>query len=1012
MPRTLRVLSLLLITATLALGVRISQSTQADEPSLADELPRIPATEPADVMDTFEIQHGFQLELVAHEPLVADPVDACFDEQGRLYVAEMHGYPYSEEVRAQQPEPIGKVDAGVVRLLEDTDGDGVFDESWKFAEGISWPTSVCCYDGGVFVIAPEKLWYFKDTDGDHVADVREIVFTGLSRANVQGLANNLKWGLDNRIYASGGTNSDSVLTRDGEEVGSLRGRNFAFDPKTGEVEFLTGGRQFGHSFDDFGNAFVCSNSNHIQHIVFPIKYINRTPGVTVSGAIRTIAAEGAAAPVYRKSPAEPWRIVRTRRRAADPNFADRAPATELVATGFFTSATGVTIYRGDAYPEPFRGNAFIGDVGGNLVHRKTLAPNGVTFTATRADQDVEFITSTDNWFRPVNFVNGPDGCLYILDMYRETIEHPFSIPEDIKQHLDLESGDDRGRIYRIAPPEWKQKPFPNLAEMNTSKLVDQLNSTNAWNRVTAQRLLWEQQDQAAVEPLHALVENSTSDTARVHALYTLDGLGALTQADLFAALDPPDPRVAEQAVLLAEKHHADFPGAGEILFRAIAEYPEDARVQFQVAFSLGEFDEQTTARGLALLASNPNLSSDVQQAMLTSVGNRGPQLVTSLLARSDLADGEVRWLQRLAELITVNGGAPDVVNALTDMPDGDRRAAVAAAVLQSVARGLTTRGNTLSQLAATDDISDEARAIVSASFATARASALDADAQTSTRAAAVTFLSHDETENLIDLTEQLLTPQQPQAIQSAVVRAVSDHPGAEVTAGLLESWAATSPAVRIEIIDALLRSQARTEQLFAAIEAGDVKPGEIAADKRQALLSHPVAAVRGLAEQHFGVADADRAKVIADYEPALEEETNAERGVAVFKKVCANCHKVGEEGHAVGPDLASVVNKSPRDLLIAMLDPNREAQPNFTNYSVLLEDGRIVTGIIVDETADTLTLRRAEGKEDVILRNQIEELRSTGLSLMPVGLEKDITPEQMADVIAFIKSIPPKEAGK
>ena len=946
---------LLLAVALLLAGIAASRSSGDDEPSLADELPRIPPTEPADVMEKFEIQHGFQLELVAHEPLVADPVDACFDEHGRLYVAEMHGYPYSEEVRAQQPEPIGKKDAGVIRLLEDTNGDGIFDESWKFADGISWPTSVCCYDGGVFVIAPSNIWYFKDTDDDHIADVREIVFTGLSRANVQGLANNLKWGLDNRIYASGG----------------------------------------------------------IQHIVFPIKYINRTPGVTVSGAIRTIAAEGAAAPVFRKSPAEPWRIVRTRRRAADPNFANRAPATELVATGFFTSATGVTIYRGDAYPEPFQGNAFIGDVGGNLVHRKTMTPNGVTFTATRADQDVEFITSTDNWFRPVNFVNGPDGCLYILDMYRETIEHPYSIPEDIKSHLDLESGDDRGRIYRLVPPGWQRTPFPNLARMDAAELVDQLKSTNAWNRITAQRLIWERQDQSAVEHLRGLVRDSASNTARVHALYTLEGLNALTEGDLMAALDPPDPRVAEQAVRIAETHHADWPDVSEVLFEAAAEFPEDARVQFQVAFSFGEFDDETAARGLAMLAANPNLPSDVQQAMLTSVGSRGRGMISSLVGRVDeLQSGEIRWLERLAQLATVNGNAPDVVNALARMPESEKSPAVASAVLRSVARGLTTRGQILSKLPAASNLTEEAADIISSEFETARAVALDADAGTSARVAAITFLSHDQTETLIDLTEELLTPQQPQAIQSAVVRAVSDHPGHEVTAGLLESWAATGPAVRLEIVDALLRSQVRAEQLFAAIEAGDVKAGEIAPDKRQALLSHPVAKLAELAKQHFGVANADRAKIITDYEPALDEETSAERGVVVFKKVCANCHKVGETGHSVGPDLASVVNKSPRDLLIAMLDPNREAQPNYTNYNVLLDDGRIVTGIIVDETADTITLRRAEGKEDVILRNQIDELRSSGLSLMPVGLEKDITAQEMADVIAFIKSIPPKDAGK
>ena len=186
----------------------------ADEPSLADELPRVPAVEPEDALATFTLQHGFTLQLVASEPLVSDPIDACFDEWGRMYVAEMHGYPYSAEVRQYQPEPLGKIDAGIIRRLEDTDGDGKFETSVIFADRLSWVTSVCCYDGGVFVLAPSKLLYLKDNDDDGRADERRIIFTGFSRENVQGLANNMKWGPDNRIYVSSGTNSGELKRGD------------------------------------------------------------------------------------------------------------------------------------------------------------------------------------------------------------------------------------------------------------------------------------------------------------------------------------------------------------------------------------------------------------------------------------------------------------------------------------------------------------------------------------------------------------------------------------------------------------------------------------------------------------------------------------------------------------------------------------------------------------------------------------------------------------------------------
>ncbi len=298
------------LLAMLCTSMIAAQTPPPEEGPLGEVLVRVPPLEPEDALGTFVVQRGFSLELVVAEPDVADPVDACFDERGRMYVAEMRGYPYSAEVRAQQPEPLGRPNAGVIRLLEDTTGDGRFDRSVVFAKDISWPTSVCCYDGGVFVIAPPHLYYLSDTDGDDVADVRDIRLTGFSRANVQGLANNLKWGLDGRIYASAGTNGGD-LARGDTTLGNLRNRDFCFDPRTLEVEFLTGGRQFGHSFDDWGNRFVCSNSNHIQHVLYEQRSLDRGGLVTISDPIRSIAAEGPAAPVFRQSPAEPWRIVRT-----------------------------------------------------------------------------------------------------------------------------------------------------------------------------------------------------------------------------------------------------------------------------------------------------------------------------------------------------------------------------------------------------------------------------------------------------------------------------------------------------------------------------------------------------------------------------------------------------------------------------------------------------------------------------------------------------------------------------
>ncbi len=428
---------------------------------------------------------------------------------------------------------------------------------------MTWPTSVCCYKGGVFVLAPPDLWYLKDTDGDGVADVRKIVLSGFRRDNVQAVANSLKWSLDNRIVFAGGRNGGD-LVRDGKTVFSIHGQDVSLDPATLEVSPITGGEQFGLSFDDWGNRFVCNNSNHIEQVVFEDRYVRRNPYVAVSETIRTIAKEGAAASVFRRSPPEPWRVVRTRRRVSDPAMLRTLPRTEQFAIGYFTSAAGVTIYRGDAYPPAFRGNAFIGDVGGNLVHRKTLTRDGVLMTARRADENTEFVASTDNWFRPVNFVNAPDGTLYIIDMYRETIEHPFSIPDDIKAHLDLQSGDDRGRIYRLAAPGAAKLPVMRLGGLNSLDLVRRLESENVWQRETAQRLLFQRQDRSVLPALEQLARRSPSPLGRLHALYTLRGLDSLSDnvlADALRDSGAAHPRARRSVVRAAPAAFAGPPGS-------------------------------------------------------------------------------------------------------------------------------------------------------------------------------------------------------------------------------------------------------------------------------------------------------------------------------------------------------------------------------------------------------------------------------------------------------------------
>src|SRR6184192_782243 len=528
--------------------------------AITGKLPSTLPTPARDAAKTFRVLDGFRMDLLAAEPMVASPVAMAYDENGRAYVCEMRDYPYTDKAHHQRNQE-NPTDAaiGSVRLLEDTDGDGVFDKSTLFAEGLSWPTGVACWKGGVFVAATPDIWYLKDTDGDGKADIRRKVFTGFHKFNVQAVMNNLVWGLDNHIHGAGSSNGGQIRPGDNPDANPLvmTRNDFCFDPVTEQFELLSGGARFGGTFDDWGHRFLCDIRNPAQHVVLPQRYLARNPYLAARGPLHDMAESGDQLPVYRISPPEPWRVVRAKRWAGERDIV--MPRSELVGVGVVTSSSGVTSYRGTAYPEKYRGNVFVCECAGNLLYRLQLTPDGSTFKAKRVDGQAEMVASTDNWFRPVNFVNAPDGTLHVVDMYRENIEHPWSIPDDIHAAVDLESGRDRGRLWRLTPPNFTPRKPPRLGHATTLKLVATLENPNSWWRETAQRLLFERQDQSAVPALRKMVKRGRTAQARLHALWTLAGLNSLNDEDVLAGLEDQAAGVRENAVKLAELRLAFLP---------------------------------------------------------------------------------------------------------------------------------------------------------------------------------------------------------------------------------------------------------------------------------------------------------------------------------------------------------------------------------------------------------------------------------------------------------------------
>lgn len=801
----------LLIIACAAALLPIAQGAEPD--ASAADLPRPLPVEPGAAIATFQLRPGIRAELAAAEPLVVDPIAMCFDEDSRLFVVEMRDYSERRDERL-----------GRIRLLEDSNGDGRMDKSTIFAENLPWPTALIWYDGGLFVGSTPDILYLKDTNNDGKADSSQVIFTGfgatVKRLNVQQLINSFTWGLDTRIHGAAGGNGGTIQTvvRPGIPPLELGSSDFSFDPRTFEIRRENGGGQYGMTFDNAGRKFICSNSAHIRQVMYAHDDVLPDMQYPLPSPALDIPVDGPSGPVYRISPEEPWRVLRTKWRVAGlvPGPIEGGGRS----SGYFTSATGVTIYRGTALGPDFTGDAFIADVGSNLIHRKKLRPNGVPFKAERAadEQTSEFLASRDLWFRPVAFANAPDGALYFADMYREVIEHPWSFPTNLKKHLDLNSGNDRGRIYRVVATNFTQPQLPKLSRASSEELVQLLPHPNGWHRDTASRLLFERltKNPEAKDLDQKIRAHITSNSeAAIHALHLLNSFRqsqphsplALQQVDLARAIRSTNSDVVEVAVRLLPQ----FSDPNKVTILAgLAEHPSE-RVRYTFAWALAKLD----------------------------VSNKGELLQT-------------------------------IHNSASSSPENDdRRNWIKVAVAASESLG-----------------------------------------------------------------------------------------------GLQRDY-------RSDVQRALDRQR--------KAEANNIGAG----------LSLPATSLT-------------RAEAIKEFFPALTLKGDASKGRAIYQERCASCHRLNNEGTAVGPDLESVRTAGKELTLINILDPNREVPPRFATIEVFTKDDELHTGVVANDAANGLTLRQANGIETFIPRTNIKSHRTATASLMPEGLEAELTPADLANLLAYI----------
>jgi putative membrane-bound dehydrogenase-like protein len=967
----------------------IARGTETDL-DFADQLPRVPPRSPQDALRAFHILDGFRIELAAAEPLIADPVALSFDEDGRMYVVEMRGY--SEDADAC---------LGQIRLVTDTDDDGRYDQSTVFASGLSWPTAVVCFDGGIYVAAAPELMFLRDNDGDGLADERRVVTRGFGRSNVQGLVNSFAWGLDNRIHgatSSTGARLENLVNLQQQPI-ELRGRDFCFDPRTHQFTPTTGGGQHGLSFNRWGEKFVCSNSDHIQQVVGEDHYLARNPLMVPLPMRVSIATDGPQAPVFRTSPVESWRVIRTRLRVsgAVPGPIEGGGT----AAGYFTGATGITLYRGNAWPKAHLDTALICDVGSNLIHRKRLLDQGTRYRAERIDAQCEILTSDDIWFRPVQLANGPDGALYVLDMYREVIEHPDSLPPVIKRHLDLTSGRNLGRIYRMVPTDFVRPAPRKLSQCSTAELVALLEHPNGWHRETAARLLYERCDPAAESPLRRLLHESKLAEGRVHAMYALGSLGELASDDLRHALSDPEPHVRRHAVRLAESAARDDRQLAKDLFQRVDD--PAIKVRYQLAFSLGALpDSSRRQQALARLARQAVDDEYVLAAVQTSLLDGATQTLDRL-ARDEAFrqhDQGRRFLRQLAAQVRRQASESEVPALSQLLADLSRDQAVIVPDLlleltvprDNPLAGQLRRGTTGTIL---DDVIERARN-----------TAVDTAQPVDHRASAIDQFVLAEWEQVAELYDQLLDASQPLPVQLRAVDSLEQQPSPAVAQDLLSNWDRYSPSLRQPLISRLMSRTAWQAQLLEAIDARQLNLQDLNPAQQQQLARVAGRQRWDALERRFNLSlDPNIESILERYRQALQGPADMEAGRAVFRMACASCHRLEGFGYELGPNLAAMQNRGAEVILINVLDPNREVNPQFLAYAASTHDGRVFAGMIRNETATSIELVQADNKSDTLLRDEIESLSSTHQSLMPTGMERQVSPAAMNDLIGYLRSV-------
>ena len=986
-------------------------------PCLADEIP-IPddapqPLSPAESAAAVELPEGFRLELIAAEPLIRNPSGVCWDERGRVFVCELNGYNLEGQYDIEELNKTGELDkvvrrlpapedakkraeqdqTGAVKRLVDTDGDGRMDEAKVWANDLPMCFGIVPARGGVIVVCSPHIVYLADRDGDDVPEIRETLFTGFHTGIPERRMNAPQWGIDNWIYIGRGQGGSITGPRLDGTV-ELPRNDFRFKADGSAIEPVPEGTHtFGFAFSETGDRFVVSTRTPAIYVApIPWRYLSRNPHMSFGSLTVDI---GPGTETYPASQPHPWRA----RRADDPGFEEyyrsRYGAAESAPNGYFTSGCSPLVYQDTALPG-LRGHVLACEPAQNMVHRSIMLREGLVPRLVRpeSEQRSEFLASRDIWFHPIFLTHAPDGSIVIADFYREIIEDYSAIPRYLQQQYRLDHGEKHGRVWRLVHEGMVEPPEAGINELAGHALASELSSPRFWRRQTAQRLIVERQDEAAIDTLRSLILESDSVATMIGAIYALDGLGNLSASDLRAALRHENAGVIVQALRLSDQRFGEHPLlVSEAL--NLLDHP-DPRVQLQLALSLGEAEKVQARDALANLAVRASDERWMAEAILSSLNTGGDAMLQSLL------------------VVEVLDGAPDVSSDFLRQ------------LSQMIAE--TRDAETLSQaivsIAAVDQHPERQHACLlglQESFERPRHAGLSEQACEAMEA--LRNVSHEQVASLagaLTVSMRIESPKQreqrltkagrvladvgvPVKLRVAAVEELAAENDAVTIRQLLWSFSTSTPAVQDAILNAVFAQRNHLSIVLSALESQQLPLNAISAVRRESLLKHPDQALRKRAVALFESVETVDEATLNRFTEALIGERDLANGHEVFKRHCATCHQAHGVGFAVGPDLTAEFRRAESTIVQDVLSPSTAISAGFATYVVETKNGLVFNGLLSSETPTGITLRQPEGKFKMVLRKDIDTLRALTISMMPEDLVKKLQPSDVADVIAWIK---------